>query len=471
MKSILRFLLICYFVTKAYSEKNVNHKYNSTEKNIPSHQEGIPGTKQKERGVQEAESSWSQDQKLDQMRQNRAKWFKDEPYEPNTLPGECSQKRDGDFCRICQRWEHSCYGTCRRGMCWPKQKPLDCTSKQDGDFCEICQQGGPSCYGTCRKGICRPKQTPTPPVNEEDCKCGLAKRRNGNRQIGGKETEVHEYPWMVLFWFIPGNHQHCGGSLINKEWILSAAHCWTVDEDFKYPENFAAYLGEHNFDHSIEFNREENEEEKKTLVHKPVGYIVNHPKFNHPEWNEKGPITTYDFALVKLADPVDFSVHPHIRPICLPTNTLNTYEGYTATTTGWGRTNKYGDYDILSQKLLENDVKVISNKQCRKMFAPLLARDDEHGKLAKIYYKIEESTLCAHTPGHDACQGDSGGPLVTAGPGNNGVVPGQNYELIGVVSASYKCDEYPGVYARVTDQLEWIKTTTNWDDADKCPRI
>ena len=47
---------------------------------------------------------------------------------------------------------------------------------------------------------------------------------------------------------------------------------------------------------------------------------MNHPKFNHPRWNKKGPVTTYDFALVKLADPVDFSVHPNILTSNMPAN-------------------------------------------------------------------------------------------------------------------------------------------------------
>lgn len=305
----------------------------------------------------------------------------------------------------------------------------------------------------------------TTDVTTEGCKCGLAKRSNGNRVIGGKETEVHEYPWMVLFWFIPENKQHCGGSLINKEWVLSGAHCWTTkDESYRYPENFAVYLGEHNFRHSNTKNRNEKD---KPLVHKRVAYIVV-----HPNWNER----IFDFALVKMADPVDFSIHPHIRPICLPTNSLNTYEGYTATVTGWGRTNKR-DSTILSEKLIDTDVKVISTSQCRKAFGPIIFGTDVDRKNknweqeSKAIKAMVEYNLCARTPGKDSCQSDSGGPLVTAGPGNNGEVPGQNYEIIGVVSASVGCDEYPGMYARVTDQLEWIKTTTNWDDKDTCPRI
>ena len=63
-----------------------------------------------------------------------------------------------------------------------------------------------------------------------------------------------------------------------------------------------------------------------------------------------------------------------------------------------------------------------------------------------------------------------GGPLVTAGSGS-GVTAGQNYELIGVVSWGAGCAEasHPGVYSRVTKQLEWIADTTanGWST---CPR-
>ena len=65
---------------------------------------------------------------------------------------------------------------------------------------------------------------------------------------------------------------------------------------------------------------------------------------------------------------------------------------------------------------------------------------------------------------------NSGGPLVTSGAGN-GIIARQNYELVGVVSWGIECAnaKYPGVYARVSKQLDWIEESTA-DGWNTCPR-
>ena len=111
--------------------------------------------------------------------------------------------------------------------------------------------------------------------NHEPCYCGLSNRVNfgktdvdSNRIIGGKETEVNEYPWQVLFTFKKKNGRSslCGGSLVSNSWILTAAHCFKngkahIDK---------IYLGEHN--RKIKF-------ETKTIVMNSFDQVI-HPNYS-----------------------------------------------------------------------------------------------------------------------------------------------------------------------------------------------
>ena len=110
--------------------------------------------------------------------------------------------------------------------------------------------------------------------NHEPCYCGLSNRVNfgktdvdSNRIIGGKETEVNEYPWQVLITFKKKNGSYyCGGSIVSNSWILTAAHCFgngrgRIDK---------IYLGEHN--RKIKF-------ETRTIVMNSLDRVI-HPNFS-----------------------------------------------------------------------------------------------------------------------------------------------------------------------------------------------
>jgi len=259
-------------------------------------------------------------------------------------------------------------------------------------------------------------------VSGLNCKCGIRVRKG--RIIGGNTTGVNEYPWQVQFSRLGYDRfrtHHCGGSLINNQWILTAAHCfqgWANN-----PGLWRAVLGEHDLSKTNDAKH----------VDFRISKIVLHPYYHR---------TRFDFALLRLKKKVDFSRYPHIRPICLPENDRNTYQGKNAIASGWGRL--FNNDRFKPTKLQAVDLKVLSNRDCVNNYG-------------WHHTQITEQMLCAHGFGKKSpCHADSGGPLVTR--------IGKHYELIGVTSfgASPDCanKRVPGVFARVSKQLGWISSTT-----------
>ena len=100
---------------------------------------------------------------------------------------------------------------------------------------------------------------------------------------------------------------------------------------------------------------------------------------------------------------------------------------------GWGTTSSGGS---ISEDLLKVEVPFVDKETCEQDYTG---------------YTISDNMLCAGEKGKDSCQGDSGGPLVAY---NNG-----SPVLVGVVSWGIGCafEGYPGVYAKVSNYLDWIE--------------
>jgi hypothetical protein len=62
---------------------------------------------------------------------------------------------------------------------------------------------------------------------KKDCNCGRSLAPG--RILNGENAGEHEYPWQVFVNVFIGDRKYperCGGSLISKRHVLTAAHCF-----------------------------------------------------------------------------------------------------------------------------------------------------------------------------------------------------------------------------------------------------
>lgn len=227
-------------------------------------------------------------------------------------------------------------------------------------------------------------------------------RFSAEKIVGGVEATKGEFPFIVSLRSSWGSH-FCGGSLIKKNWVLTAAHC----VDGGYLKGIS--IGLHN-------------QYDTAGVEKFTALQV----IKHPEWNSNTMMG--DFALVQLSGDSSF------EPIQL--NTVEFSGNVDFVTAGWGTTSEGGS---LAKNLMKVTVPFINHDSCNTSYPG----------------EVTDSMVCAGFPqgGKDSCQGDSGGPLMV---GN-----GSSRKLAGVVSWGYGCarPNQPGVYAKVSYAIDWINNT------------
>merc|ERR1712032_1493212 len=251
------------------------------------------------------------------------------------------------------------------------------------------------------------------------CQCGVKKSR---RIIGGAETEVNEYPWMVAFANKAADDQGgCGATLISGRWVVTAAHCFFDESGDRkiFEDDLSLVIGLHD--------RTVNTDQLRQVL--TVSEIILHPDYN---WDS----SANDIALVKLESDVDLKTY---SPACLPEQGQD-FTGRRGWVYGWGVTD-YGDTaEDFPEKLLEVEVPIVSDEVCQEALLGLAT--------------ILPGMLCAGgVADEDACGGDSGGPFT--------VEVGGKHTLAGAVSFGAGCgrEGLYGVYAEVGDYRNWIDTT------------
>ncbi|CAL4059401.1 unnamed protein product [Meganyctiphanes norvegica] len=317
------------------------------------------------------------------------------------------------------------------------------------------------------------KDTPVKPVFRQSLqiqcpKCGIAKA--DSKVHGGPSVRIaggqiiskpHKYPWLVSIrtHFPNGRSQICGGSIINKRYVLTAAHClYSADGTCLSGIQTKVRVGSHNFKMLYPIKGVTREIKVKEFIkhprficpneikETPLGYIWGNETFK-----QRPPIANNDIALARLEEDLNLNdplQQTGIRPICLPTDPSELYDNTMGIAAGWGWRSpipiKNGSYPERWYKvqILPSEVSVeIDNHHC-----------DAH----EAWIIDKNNMICAGKDegGKDACSGDSGGPLV--------VKKDDRYVLVGITSLGKKggtC-QGAGIYTRVTAYLDWIKENT-----------
>ncbi len=233
-------------------------------------------------------------------------------------------------------------------------------------------------------------------------------KKMDSKIVGGVEASIGEFPYIVS---LQSSSHFCAGSLIKKNWVLTAAHCVRGGTVKKI------VIGLHD---------QRNATNAEVILPKRI--------IAHPDYNSR--TMDYDYALIELKeDSVHTPIAINAADFEIPDSEA---DAIMSTTAGWGAT-KESSYSLppLLQKV---DVPLVSNKECN------------------VSYKneITDRMICAGYPqgGKDACQGDSGGPLVAQSES------GETY-LVGVVSWGQGCarPKYYGVYSKVSAVADWINET------------
>ena len=232
--------------------------------------------------------------------------------------------------------------------------------------------------------------------------------------VGGMPALKGELPFQISLQDSTGS-AICGGSLIKKDWVLTAAHC--VDDWAKKNKVVVGLL-----DQSDRTGTE-------TFTAKKV--------ISHPQYSET--TTDYDFALIQLNGESTFApIALNDTEIAIPS--LDSQDKIKVWAAGWGSMGNMFRFPKILQKV---DLDLVSTADCNSA--------------ASYGGKITDRMICAgyKAGGKDSCQLDSGGPLYMTETGGS-------FKLVGVVSWGEGCaqpDKF-GVYSKVNAVIDWISKQT-----------
>lgn len=210
----------------------------------------------------------------------------------------------------------------------------------------------------------------------------------------------------------------CGGTVLSKRWVLTAAHCLN-DARLKPSFDLRLRIGQNDLT--------------------PMGgceYRVG-KRIRHENWTKAAK--AHDVGVLEILPHPDPACMAALTPIDLDIGQFEFEDGDTLRVFGWGKTTE-GDSGRGSARLLAADLEYWDVNACRA------ALEDD---------RVVYTNICAYKDQADACKGDSGGPLIMQKSNKPRV-------QVGIVSWGKGCarQDYPGIYTKVREYIPWIEQNT-----------
>jgi len=226
---------------------------------------------------------------------------------------------------------------------------------------------------------------------------------DSERIVGGTAVPSGGRPFQVVL--LRSNSFVCGGSLINAQTVLTAAHC--IDG----VENSGTT--------SVRYN---------TLTYASGGSVIACTRLvKHASYSSS--TIDYDYATCHLASA--WAAGTNAAAVVLAS--AEPSAGEQLIVSGWGKLSGTGS---VSATLQQVTLAYITNAACQQQYNGINT--------------VSARMVCGYTAGKSACNGDSGGPLTRA-----------DGTQIGIVSwGMSSCNGYPTVFGHVVNQRTWINNNS-----------
>ncbi|XP_012271019.1 trypsin-1-like [Orussus abietinus] len=226
--------------------------------------------------------------------------------------------------------------------------------------------------------------------------------------VNGQDVKIGEIPYQVSLQRTGNANHFCGGVILNKDYIVTAAHCVSS----KNARDIIAGAG------MIDLRTPG----QVTKIEK----IIVHEKYN------PGDSWVNDIALLKVVTPFKKNENVSFVSLTKPEDAI--LSAQPAVVSGWGRLSMGGSTTYILKRA---NLQIADSAYCSAAYS-------EFG------LSIYPTHVCADAGQEErgSCHGDSGGPLTVEG------------KLAGLVSWAKECAKpgFPTVYTRVSEYQEWIAT-------------